>query len=416
MPANFVWSEPPIIQAKNLQPLATYRLEVERALFSSDTTHQNSSLTYVADENGAINTALYPDETDESLSPYLPFQTMASVKGPTSVPKGVVQLRLLSADGVVIDERQVRTSPPQDRFYEEALGADFPGAFVLKRRDLTTALPALVILGGSEGGVTSARAQAPTFAAEGYIVLGFPYYSPAWFGDKPAIPELPRAFAELPVDYLESAVEKLRDRPDVDASSVSLLGGSKGAEYVLLAASLIPDDSAGGGFCAIVADVPTDVVWEGWGKYEAAERYSGFLWRGDALPFVPYVDIERVWNARSTGDNYTMTQAHENGRAAFPGAVESARIRVEAIDEPVMVIGGDKDTTWASGKLSRIIAARRTKAGLETETYVYPEGTHRVGGPPLARLSEANLRARLENFPAMMSFLRRHSTRPNCRT
>lgn len=73
VPANFVWSEPPIIQAKNLQPLATYRLEVERALFSSDTTHQNSSLTYVADENGAINTALYPDETDESLSPYLSF-------------------------------------------------------------------------------------------------------------------------------------------------------------------------------------------------------------------------------------------------------------------------------------------------------------------------------------------------------
>ena len=96
--------------------------------------------------------------------------------------------------------------------------------------------PLLVVLGGSEGGDGGARYNAPVMALEGYTVLGLPYYSPAWFGNGAQFPELPRGFAELPVDYLENAVAEARKRNDVDPDHVLLMGGSKGAEYVLLAA------------------------------------------------------------------------------------------------------------------------------------------------------------------------------------
>ncbi|MGB3457477.1 MAG: acyl-CoA thioester hydrolase/BAAT C-terminal domain-containing protein, partial [Litorimonas sp.] len=189
-------------------------------------------------------------------------------------------------------------------------------------------------------------------------------------------------------------------------------GGSKGAEFVLLAGSLIPDSSPGGGFCAIVADVPSDVVWEGWGPGTTGGAVSSFSWQGEALPFVPYKEMGRALNPN---DDYTMTQAHSEGRKAHPELVEPARIRVERIDEPVLLIGGDKDTTWASGAMARNIAATRDAAGLDTEAYIYPEATHGVGGTPLVRTSSANLDARLKNFPATIAFLKRHAARKDCR-
>jgi len=412
---TLTWSESPTMEFKNLESQKVYTLEVERPSAWSDEGFEKSILTYRADKSGRINTANQPADVDALLRPYLPFQTMKFKEGATDVVPGKVSIRLIDDSGSAVLEHTVSLGPDLGSFAEDALSSDFPGAFIIKKAGVTQAQPALVILGGSEGGDSSARAQAPLFAEQGFTVLGLPYYSPAWFGQKAQIPELPRAFAELPIDYLEGAVTTLRKRPDIESSSISLLGGSKGAEFVLLAGALIPDYSSGGGFCSIVADVPSDVVWEGWGRGTDGQPYSGFSWRGEALPFVPYVEMSKALNARRTGSDYTMTDAHENGLKTYPDTIDAARIDVEAIDEPVMVIGGDKDTTWASGRMARSIAETRKQRGLRTDVYVYPEGGHRVGGTPFARLSEPNLRARLDNYPAMMAFIRENAERKDCR-
>jgi len=354
---------------------------------------------------------------DTGTDPYAVVTAMEYIADDVvDLPKNAWDVTIASIDGIPVLKDSVAIGPDRSRIDELPLGDAFPGAFVITSRDHPGPRPALVILGGSEGGNRSALNSAPVFAADGYTVLAFPYYSPAWFGQTAAIPELQRGFSELPVDYLESAVTALRQRPDVDPDRILLMGGSKGAEYVLLAGSLIPDDSAGGGFCGIVADVPSDVVWEGWGpRADSAPEdgpFSGFSWRGEALPFVPYTDMSRALDRK---DSYTMTEAHENGRADNPLQVAAARIAVETIDEPVFVIGGDLDTTWASGKMARTIAERRSDAGLETESYVYTDAGHGAGGHPLSRTSPANNAARQENFPAMMDFLRRTSERENCR-
>ena len=103
--------------------------------------------------------------------------------------------------------------------------------------------PALIVLGGSEGGALVTR-DAPIYASRGYAVLALPYYSPAgWSPTGPtpaALPSLPPAFVDIPVERLQQARDWLAQQPQVDASRIGVLGTSKGAELALLAAAKMP--------------------------------------------------------------------------------------------------------------------------------------------------------------------------------
>ncbi|MEP3654770.1 MAG: acyl-CoA thioester hydrolase/BAAT C-terminal domain-containing protein [Litorimonas sp.] len=410
IPEKFSWEQTPNISAVNLEANTTYVLSLERPSKRSAERTLTSTTSYVTNAKGQLSTG-----SNSSREAYEPFRTLKAIEEKSEVKDGFIKVTLKSTSGEPVLSETVPLGADKSKMIETPLGDNFPGAFILKSKTRKTKQPILVVLGGSEGGDGAARSQAPEFVDQGFIVLGLPYHSPAWYGQTQQFPDLPRAFDNLPIDYLEEAVAQVRLDKDVDPDRVLLMGGSKGAEFVMLAGALIPDDSDGGGFCAIVADVPTDVVWEGWGRQNATEKYSGFSWRGEELPFVPYVDMGRALSARQTGDSYTMTQAHERGRDAFPDRVKAARINVEAIDEPLLLIGGDKDATWASAKMSRTVAQSRKAAGLETEIYVYTDASHAVGGSPLSTVSEADLNARIENYPAMMAFLKRHAKRDDCR-
>lgn len=79
---------------------------------------------------------------------------------------------------------------------------EFPGA-VFATLPGRSRRPAIIVLGGSEGGGRTARTAAPRFASRGFAVLGLPYYSPGKAGER-EIPELPAAFADIPVDRLDT--------------------------------------------------------------------------------------------------------------------------------------------------------------------------------------------------------------------
>ncbi|MEO0784995.1 MAG: hypothetical protein AAFY10_04805 [Pseudomonadota bacterium] len=299
-PERISWEGSPRIIVRGLAPGETYELEAERVGVWDNQTTERSELIYLADNRGRIDTSkLAPKDMDEADA-YLPIRTMGLVRETLAdLEPGQLRLTVSDKTDAVIVERVVGIGPDLNAIETEMLSPSFPGAFVMKPAGAEEKLPVLVLLGGSEGGDGSARASGPLFAEQGFAVLGLPYYSPAWFGQQAQIPELPRGFTELPIDYLEGAVSEVRKRSDIKADKLLLMGGSKGAEYVLLAASLIPDSSTGGGFCGIVADVPSDVVWEGWGPGTAEGGTSGFSWRGEALPFVPYVDMGRAWTAKT---------------------------------------------------------------------------------------------------------------------
>lgn len=254
--------------------------------------------------------------------------------------------------------------------------ADFPGA-VYARLQGASRRPVLILLGGSEGGTMITR-DAPIWASRGYAVLALPYYSPGGWSDKgptpPELPELPAAFADIPVERLDAAREWLTRQPDVDATRIGVIGTSKGAEFALLAGTRMP------WIKAVVAIVPSDVVWEGWGPGVAAGQRAGFAWKGQPYDFVPYKDFDKELAGFATGAEVKIRRPQDAGRAANPSRVLAARIRVEDITAPVLVAGGHDDQIWDSGGMAESIAQTRRAKGLDTVALVYPDAGHFLGG------------------------------------
>lgn len=265
----------------------------------------------------------------------------------------------------------VRQSDPRVEVTE--VGAEFPGA-ALARLPGPAGRPAIIVLGGSDGGDWAATEMAPRLASHGYAVMGLPYYAPAWAAGK-ALKDLPAAFVDIPVGRLERAYTWLRRQPGVDGERIGVYGVSKGGEFALIAASRVP------WIDAVVAIVPSDVVWEGWGlPGQAPGTRSSFSWRGQPLPFVPYKDFQAELEGYRTGAEVRLRRSQDAGRAENPQAVVKARIPIENYRGALLVAGGDQDQVWASGPMVRNIAARRAEAGLATTSLVYPDAGHLLSG------------------------------------
>lgn len=241
----------------------------------------------------------------------------------------------------------------------------------------TARRPALILLGGSEGGTRIVR-DGPVYASRGYAVLALPYYSPAGWSPTgptpPEVPSLPAAFADIPVDRLEQAREWLAAQPEVDATRIGVVGTSKGAEFALIAGSKMP------WIRSIVAIVPSDVVWEGWGPGVAPGARSSFTWKGEPLAFVPYKGFQEEFAGFQTGQAVRIRRPQDAGRAANPDRVPAARIPVERIAAPLLVIGGHDDQIWDSGGMAEAIVKARAAAGRDTEAVIDREAGHFLGG------------------------------------
>ena len=364
-----------------------------------------SQVRFVADDQGVVD--LSTDTPSDRLwrTPDANglFRTMSNAGEPTPDGLGPDEIDLRVMDVAQKDLAKARLSlrVSDQALDETTLGERFPGAFVVRPRG-DEPLPAIIVLGGSEGGDSGARAMAPLFAARGYLAVGYPYYSPA-YGDQPqAVPGLPRAFANIPVDRLADVRDALRARGDVQMDRIGLYGVSKGAEYALAAASRID------GFAAVAAIVPSDVIWEGWGLGTQPGQSSSFSWRGEPIAFVPYLDMGRVFRPPTDGKRVAMREPHAEGRLANPEAVAPARIHVEDIAAPVFLLGGGKDQIWDSGVMAANIAKTRADAGRVTETLVFAEAGHAISGPPQNPTRHENARAKAAGWPALNEFFTRY--------
>ncbi len=268
--------------------------------------------------------------------------------------------------------------------------------------------PVVVILAGAEGGDGAGKRFGPILAKLGYAAVSLPYYSANWgpAAPPPEYPDLPGSFIDLPVDRLAELKGALQSIPGVDTRRFGIFAGSKGSEFALIAASRYEWINA------VVAYAPSDLVWEGWGleMIEAEGTRSSFSFGGKALPFMPYRGFVEGLLAGPTAD---LRAIHENGRADHQEKEAAARIPVEAYRGKLLLIAGDKDQLWNSGRMARNIVASRQKAGLGTTALIYPDAGHDLaGGSGEARVDdrgggtpEANAKARLDSWPKVVAFL-----------
>ncbi|MEJ8630064.1 acyl-CoA thioester hydrolase/BAAT C-terminal domain-containing protein [Sphingomonas sp. I4] len=132
--------------------------------------------------------------------------------------------------------------------------------------------PAILLLGGSEGGLgKAAAAQAAALAAHGYVVLQLSY-----FGS----PGQPAALKSIPVETFTRALDWLKTQPGVAGNRIGIVGTSKGAEAALLVASRRSD------LKIAVLGVPSSVVWPGIDR-QGLVTESSWTEGGRPVPFTP---------------------------------------------------------------------------------------------------------------------------------
>jgi len=220
--------------------------------------------------------------------------------------------------------------------------------------------PAVVVLGGAEGGYDAVPAAA--LAMAGYPALALGYF------DEPG---LPQCLCSIPLEYFARAISWLRTRPAGRGRPVVLYGASAGTEAVLLLASYFPHLAD-----AVVASSPTAVV-------------------------TPSINVV-------PGPAWTL-----GGQPLTPGTtIPVTRIRV-----PLLMGDGGQDPIWdAAAAASTIMAELHGSPGRAPATNLYYPGAghYYFGFPPyfpfftseeLGGSEQANALATEQFWTCMITFL-----------
>jgi hypothetical protein len=160
----------------------------------------------------------------------------------------------------------VATVQPTEEVRRADLVADYFAA-----DPATASRGAVIVLGGSEGGLGGSGRMARRLAADGFDAVAVSY-----FGE----PGQTEALDLIPIEPVDRAVAWLNARPGTP-EPVAIVGVSKGGELALLVASRNP------AIAAVVAAVPSNVVWAGIDRTGGAVG-SSWTAGGQPLPHVPY--------------------------------------------------------------------------------------------------------------------------------
>jgi hypothetical protein len=209
--------------------------------------------------------------------------------------------------------------------------------------------PALLVLGGAEGGRDWARGVARQLAEQGFVTLAQSYFNG---------PGLPKALTNVPLERFQQAIDYLQSQPSVDKRHLGVVGLSKGAEAALVLAS---HDAR---LRVVVAASPSDVVWQGIDRSGGAPAGS-WSFHGTPLAYVPF---QPCASCRGLLDLYNHSH---------PKATQADQIEGKGIVAPVLLISSEQDQVWPSTAMARALAARLRQEGNRQVTVVdYPAGGH----------------------------------------
>lgn len=189
-------------------------------------------------------------------------------------------------------------------------------------KETTTLRPAVLLFGGSEGGI-DVEGLAGQLAAHGYPALALAYFS----AEGAPLAGLPSQLKNIPLEYFVKALRILRKQPGVDPHHVLVYGDSRGSEAALLLGADFPTLVNG-----VIAGVPSAIVH---GSYPTPGSPAWTLHGRPIQPIEP-----------GLGDV----------PAAF--ATSGAMIPVEKIRGPLMLVCGGLDDVWISCPYQQAIVKR----------------------------------------------------------
>jgi dienelactone hydrolase len=223
---------------------------------------------------------------------------------------------------------------------------------VFRPKDTATRKPALLVFGGSEGGLSQpVQAKAALLAAHGYPTLALAYFR---------APGLPQDLAAIPLEYFRKALTILRAQPGVDPDHVLVTGASWGGEGSLLVAATYPDLVGG-----VIAEAPNSNV-----------------------DIAPYTGTRSSWTLN--GQDLPYAPRYQFG---LPAAEVDPRthIPVDRIRGPIVLACGELDAEWPSCRNVDDVV-HRLKDRPRVTVLRYPDAGHYIGTyPPYSSATEAAL-------------------------
>lgn len=217
--------------------------------------------------------------------------------------------------------------------------------------------PLIVGFGGGEGGNAWAsdywQKTRDDFLAKGYAFLAVGYFG---------LPNTSQQLDRISLNAIDSAISEAAKNPLVNGDKIALIGGSKGAELVLNFASRYPRVSA------VVALAPSHVSFPG---LTYTMEHSSWSFDGEDVPYVP--PNERIIPALMQGDLHTAFSVMLEDQTA----VEKARILVEKINGPVLLISARADEMWPSFSMAEQLVERLEQAKFPHHVqHIISDGDH----------------------------------------
>lgn len=212
--------------------------------------------------------------------------------------------------------------------------------------------PAVMVLNGSGGGINEPRAA--LYASHGYAALALGYFKSPGRSDY---------ISDTHLEYFETALQWMHEQLKPKGGFIALSGQSRGGELVLLLGSLFPQLVS-----AVIGYVPSALVHSAQNACDPAngpDSRNGPAWifRGQPLPHQWENNRTATW---APWDEGPEPRRHTQAMLTALGdeqAVERARIRVERIGGPVMLLSATDDGSWPSSLYSRMVSERLAAHG-----------------------------------------------------
>lgn len=226
--------------------------------------------------------------------------------------------------------------------------------------------PAVMILNGSGGGINEPRAA--LYASRGYAAFALAYFK---------APGLSDYISNTPLEYFQTGLRWLRSKVQPKNDFVAISGQSRGGELVLLLGATFPKEVS-----AVVAYVPGAVVHSGQNACDPKIGREGPTWLLGGKP------IPHVWENNRTAtwapfDEGPSPHRHEKAILTAlqdPDAVARARIRVEDIEGPVILLSATDDGSWPSSLYSKMVQDKLVEVNhpYPVEWLDYENGGHSI--------------------------------------
>jgi dienelactone hydrolase len=202
--------------------------------------------------------------------------------------------------------------------------------------------PAMIVVSGSGGGLSDSRAA--LLASHGIAALSLAYF---------AYEGLPKGLVNIPLEYFETAIQWLQAQSTVDPERIGVTGGSRGGELSLLLGAMFPQIKA------VVAYVPSGVLWGGFGGDEAVA--AAWTYKGKPLAYVPTYQTPEVTalmeDAVKNKAPIPLTPSFHSSYDALSDLNEVI-IPVEKTNGPILLISGEDDQMWPSTRFGDIAMNR----------------------------------------------------------